>query len=102
MIIPLTLLRSSFDRLQYFVNGPNLINRQYGKVCSLSILIRHRFNMVFDEKNFKSPYMVSTPGNPLFLIASKSQIEELSKAPETQLSLHSIASDVTMSSHLAL
>lgn len=56
--------------------------------------------IVLDQQNFKSPYVVSTTGNPLFLISSKMQIEELSKAPETQLSLHSIASDVSLSSHL--
>ena len=45
-------------------------------------------------KNSKSAYVVPTLGSCLYLISSESQIKELSEAPETQLSLHSIANDV--------
>lgn len=43
IIIALTVMRDWFDRLQYFVDGPNLINRQYGKACLSAIPKRQPF-----------------------------------------------------------
>ena len=88
------ILKKSLVGLRFLVIGPQLIKQGYEKVCLL-LIYTVAFSLTFISKSSRSAYTVPTTHNNLILLSSEEQIRELSQAPETILSLHSVARDVS-------
>ena len=86
-----SLFKNAWHTLNYYVDGPNVIQRFYKTVGGFGSLTSTA-SRINDLQG--SPYTVTTPGHKTLFLSSSAHVRELSDAPETHLSLHSVAREV--------